>query len=168
MTYAELIADMQSRGLVTLQPANIGSPTQLPDNQGTFLRVDVPCIERKLDGTERKTTQPVHVYNLGNTDPALPAERAAYADRIVENETATAEETETDLEKGRKQLKALIDNGVAIPELGGAVIASYRALEGQIVGSESAVRLQLSLVGGQTVEVWATRGKAGNLQLDPA
>jgi hypothetical protein len=163
MTFAELKADMIARGLVILPSSQVGNTTQLPDNQGTFQRHDVPAIHTTADGYERKSTQAVHVYDAGG-----PGERAAYADRIVKNEAATAEEIETNLEKGRKQLKALIDNATPVTELGGAVIESYRVLEGQLIGQESAVRLQLSLVGGQTVDVWATRGKQGDLQLDPA
>lgn len=168
MNFAELKADMIARGLVVFPSTQVGNTVQLPDGQGTFQRHDVPAIHTTADSYERKSTQAVHVYNAGNPANHASPERAAYADRIVANETATAEETETDLEKGRKQLKQLIDTGTSVPELGGAKIASYRVLEGQIVGSESAVRLELTLVGGQTVEVWATRGKSGTLQMDPA
>ena len=167
MTLAQLTADMQARGLITFKLGTVSPPTTLPDNQGTFVRLDVPCIQQMLDGTERKTTQPVHVYNWGNTDPALPAERAIYADRTIENETAATVE-ESGLEVGRTQLRALIASGTALPSLGGEAIKKYRVMDAKDVGGENGIQLELTLSNDAKVLVWVTRTKAGALEFDPA
>ena len=172
MTLAELTADMQARGLITFPLGTVAPPTTLPDNQGTFVRLDVPCIQQMLDNTERKTTQAVHVYNRGNTDPALPAERANYADRIIANEKAPADQPST-LDIGRAMLLQLIETATPLPassniapDLHGQVLNKYTVIGGDTLAGQDAVKCHLWYSTGDGL--YMMRLVNSDLTIDPA
>lgn len=167
MDFTALKQDMIARGLVIMADEVKMNSVTLPEDQGTLIIRDVPCIKTTLSGFEIKTVQPVFIYNAGNAAGHAKPERAEYADRIIENEVEPTVEP-TKLEVARDQLLDLIVLGTTLPELGGASIAAYEVIDGKEIGGENAVKLKLTLSSGGTPLVWATRTAAGDLKLDPA